>query len=343
MAITHAQALDCLASDDLIGIGMEADAVRRSLHPEGVVSYGLDGCLHLQRFKNALATGEIAADSRNVNLRDTDLREIHEDIQQILMDGGTGVSLAGLGSAGSGVAWWATLLISIKQQFPQLRLYGLSATEILAMAASSRLSLRATLLALQEAGLESLTGDDAGILDDSIRAEVFPACCRSGEWIDVHRMAHALGLRSTATMQFGAGETAEQRVRHLETLRALQAETGGFAAFVPRAFESNGSRVGGAALEEATAVEYLKMLAISRMVLDNIENIQTSWATQGLKVLGMGLRFGCNDAGSLREDESRSAAAAFRGATEEELRRVIRDAGFKPVQRDTLYRTMFLN
>ena len=158
---------------------------------------------------------------------------------------------------------------------------------------------------------------------------------KTADWIAVHRAAHTLGIQTTATMMFGAGETFEHRANHLETVRQLQQETGGFTSFTPYTFASANTAMTG--FEEATAVEYLKTLAISRMYLDNIENVQSNLETQGLKVLQVGLRFGGNDVGSVLHGEGSNAA------TEEQLRQVIRDAGFKPVQRDTLYRTMFLN
>jgi cyclic dehypoxanthinyl futalosine synthase len=142
-------------------------------------------------------------------------------------------------------------------------------------------------------------------------------------------------MQTTATMMFGSGETFDHRMNHLETIRQLQEETGGFASFTPWTCVSNNSTMAG--FEEATAVEYLKTLGISRMYLDNIENVQSNLETQGLKVLQVGLRFGGNDVGSVLLAQGANAA------TEEQLRQVIRDAGFKPVQRDTLYRTMFLN
>ncbi len=157
----------------------------------------------------------------------------------------------------------------------------------------------------------------------------------AADWAAVHRTAHKLGMQTTATMSFGGGETMDHRINHLETLRQLQEDTGGFASFTPWGFAPKAASVQG--FEEATAVEYLKTLAISRMYLDNIENVQSNLETQGLKVLQVGLRFGGNDVGSVMLVEGLNAA------TEEQLRQVIRDAGFKPVQRDTIYRTMFLN
>jgi cyclic dehypoxanthinyl futalosine synthase len=151
-------------------------------------------------------------------------------------------------------------------------------------------------------------------------------------------------MRTTATMMFGVGETFEQRVNHFEVVRRLQEETGGFTAFIPWSFQPKNTALGGRGWDEATSVEYLKTLAISRVFLDNIENVQSSWVTQGLKVLQMGLRFGGNDVGSVMLEENVvKAAGTANCTTEEELRRIIRDAGFRPVQRDTLYQTMFLN
>jgi cyclic dehypoxanthinyl futalosine synthase len=142
-------------------------------------------------------------------------------------------------------------------------------------------------------------------------------------------------MQTTATMMFGGGETFEHRMNHLEAVRQLQEETGGFTSFTPRSFAPQNSTLNG--FEEATAVEYLKTLAISRMYLSNVDNVQSNLETQGLKVLQVGLRFGGNDVGSVLLTGGANAA------TEEQVRQVIRDAGFKPVQRDTLYRTMFLN
>jgi cyclic dehypoxanthinyl futalosine synthase len=307
MGISREQALDCFASDDLIGIGMEADAVRRRLHPDGVVSYLLDG-------KIDCAAG--------------DLEAICAKIDETLELGGTGVVLEGGVGSGIGLADWESLLEGIGRRCPGVWLHGLSASEIVASAAGAGLTIRETLLRLRAAGLDSIPGNDAGILDDALRSG-----CSVAEWLAVHRTAHELGIGTTAAMVFGSGETMEQRIRHLELLRQLQEETGGFTAFVPSSFRPQSRQPG---WEEATAVEYLKTMAIARMVLDNIENMQADWTAQGLKVLQMGLRFGSNDVGSVQ-------LKAKPATTEEELRRVIRDAGFRPVQRDTVYRTMFLN
>jgi cyclic dehypoxanthinyl futalosine synthase len=302
----------------LIGIGMEADAVRRRLHPEGVVTYSIDGRIN---YANSIDSA--------------DFEHLCDQISDIAALGGTGVMLQGKVAPPLTIAWFERLFRRIKERFPALWLHSLSASEILAIAEQSGLAVPDTIARLRDAGLDSIPGDDAGILDDAVQHQGARMKWNTEEWIAVHRAAHELGIQTTATMTFGGGETVEHRMNHLEAVRQLQEETGGFTSFTPWSFAPQGSALNG--FEEATAVEYLKTLAISRMYLSNVENVQSNLETQGLKVLQVGLRFGGNDVGSVLLAEGANAA------TEEQLRQVIRDAGFKPVQRDTLYRTMFLN
>jgi len=316
MGISRNEALDCFRSDDLIGIGMEADAVRRRLHPEGVVSYAIDGRVTYTESANGAGFDQLC-----------------NQISHITVMGGHGVVLRGEVTPALTISWFDGLFRNIKQRFPSIWLHSLSATEILTIATQSKATIEDTIAGLHEAGLDSIPGDDAGILDDAVQQGTRK--WTTADWLSVHRAAHKLGMQTTATMTFGCGETMEHRINHLESVRALQEETNGFASFTPWAFAPKAASVQG--FEEATAVEYLKTLAISRMYLDNIENVQSNLETQGLKVLQVGLRFGGNDVGSTMLAEGANAA------TEEQLRQVIRDAGFKPVQRDTTFRTMFLN
>jgi cyclic dehypoxanthinyl futalosine synthase len=258
--------------------------------------------------------------------------------------GGTGVLMQGGLHPDLKIEWFERLLTGIKQRFPQVWMHCFSASEILAIAEYSNLSVRDTIMRLRDAGLDSIPGGGAEILDDEVRHRIARLKCGTEDWLLVHRTAHQLGMRTTATMMFGVGETFEHRVNHFEQVRRLQEETGGFTAFIPWSFQPNNTALGGRGWDEATSVEYLKVLAISRLYLSNIENVQSSWVTQGLKVLQLGLRFGGNDVGSVMLEENVvKAAGTSNCTTEEELRRIIRDAGFRPVQRDTLYRTMFLN
>jgi cyclic dehypoxanthinyl futalosine synthase len=318
MGISRKDALDCFESDDLIGIGMEADAVRRRLHPEGVVSYTIDGRIDYTKAVNGVG-----------------FECIFGDISKVVAMGGTAVMLQGEVTPAHTIAWFDGLFRSIKERFPALWLHCFSASEVLALAEQSGLTVPDTIARLRDAGLDSIPGDDAGILDDAVQHQGARTRGKTEDWIAVHRAAHAIGMQTTATMAFGSGETFEHRMNHLEAVRRLQEETGGFASFTPWSFSPQSSTVSG--FEEATAVEYLKTLAISRMYLDNVGNVQSNLETQGLKVLQVGLRFGGNDVGSVL------LAKGANSATEEQVRQVIRDAGFKPAQRDTLYRTMFLN
>jgi cyclic dehypoxanthinyl futalosine synthase len=317
MGISRNEALYCFRSNDLIGIGMEADAVRRRLHPEGVVSYVIDGRV----IYTESATG-------------AGFDPLCEKISGIVARGGHGVMLQGEVTPALTISWFDGLFRNIKKRFPAIWLHSLSASEILSIAEQSGTTVPDTIARLHDAGLDSIPGDDAGILDDEVQQGARHKWTAE-DWLAVHRAAHKLGMQTTATMTFGCGETMEHRVNHLEAVRSLQEETNGFASFTPLSFSPKAASMQG--FEEATAVEYLKTLAISRMFLDNVRNVQSNLETQGLKVLQVGLRFGGNDVGSVMLAEGANAA------TEEQLRQVIRDAGFRPVQRDTVYRTMFLN
>jgi len=353
MPLTRQQALDCFRSTDLIGLGFEADAVRRRLHPEGVVTYIIDRNINYTNFCTEYCSfcafyrplpkpGK--TDARSADGYILDFETIYEKIAETVAVGGTGVLMQGGIHPDLKIDWFERLFSGIKQRFPQIWLHCLTSSEILAIAKYSDLSLRETLIRLRAAGLDSIPGGGAEILDDEVRARVARLKCNTEEWLSVHRTAHQLGMRTTATMMFGVGETLEQRINHFEVIRQLQDETGGFTAFIPWSFQPKNTALGGRGWEEATSVEYLKTLAISRLYLDNIDNVQASWVTQGLKVMELALSFGANDVGSVMLEENVvKAAGTSNSTTEEELRRIIRDVGFKPVQRDTLYRTMFLS
>jgi cyclic dehypoxanthinyl futalosine synthase len=348
MPLTRQQALDYFQSSDLIGLGFEADAVRRRLHPEGVVTYIIDRNINYTNFCTEYCTFcafyRPLTGPRSEEGYILDFEKIYEKIAETQEMGGTGVLMQGGIHPDLKIDWFERLFSGIKKRFPQIWLHCLTASEVLAIAKYSGLSLRDTIIRLRDAGLDSIPGGGAEILDDDVRRRIARIKCNTEDWASVHRMAHQLGMRTTATMMFGVGETFEQRINHFEVVRRLQEETGGFTAFIPWSFQPHNTALGGRGWEEATSVEYLKVLAISRLYLDNIENVQASWVTQGLKVLELGLHFGGNDVGSVMLEENVvKAAGTSNCTTEEELRRIIRDAGFMPVQRDTLYRTMFLN
>jgi cyclic dehypoxanthinyl futalosine synthase len=348
VSLTKAQALDLFRSDDLIGIGMEADAVRRRLHPEGVVTYIIDRNINYTNFCTEYCTfcafyrplkGKMAKEGYVL-----DFDTIYEKIRETVELGGTGVLMQGGLHPDLKIAWHEQLLRGIKERFPQVHLHCYSASEIIAIAEYSGLSIRDTIARLRDSGLDSIPGGGAEILDDEVRHRIARLKCLTDDWLNVHRTAHRLGMRTTATMMFGVGETFEHRINHFQCIYDLQEETGGFTAFIPWTFQPKNTALGGRGWDEATSVEYLRTLAIARIFLSNFQNVQSSWVTQGLKVCQMGLRFGGNDVGSVMIEENVVRSAGVTNCTtEEELRRMIRDAGFRPAQRDTLYRTFFLN
>lgn len=348
MSLTKAQTLDMFRSDDLIGIGMEADAVRRRLHPDGIVTYIIDRNVNYTNFCTEYCTfcafyrplkGPKAEEGYVLNFD-----VIYDKIRETVEMGGTGVLMQGGIHPDLKIDWFESLFRGIKQRFPQVHLHCLSASEVLGIAQYSGISLEDTIQRLRDAGLDSIPGGGAEILDDEVRAKIARLKCMTDDWLAVHRTAHKLGMRTTATMMFGVGESVEHRVKHFQRIYDLQEETGGFTAFIPWTFQPHNTALGGRGWDEATSVEYLKTLAISRIFLSNFLNVQSSWVTQGLKVCQLGLRFGGNDVGSVMLEENVVRAAGTTNCTtEEELRRIIRDAGFRPIQRDTLYRTYFFN
>jgi cyclic dehypoxanthinyl futalosine synthase len=345
MAMTSAQALDMLRSDDLLGIGMEADAVRRSLHPGNVVTYQVDRNINYTNICTEYCS--FCAFYRPVGSPEGYLQPLESMFQKIdetLALGGTGVLMQGGLHPDLKIDYYEDLLRSIKQRYPQLHLHCFSAPEVWNIAEVSGLSLRETIVRLMDAGLESIPGGGAEILDDEVRQRIARLKCSTGEWLEMHRTAHALGMRTTATMMFGCGETLQHRVNHWERVRQLQEDTGGFTAFIPWFFQREYTSLGKFVKEEVTAVDYLKTLAVSRIYLDNILNVQASWLTPGHKLCQIALRFGGNDVGSiLIEENVVRAAGVTRTSSEDQLRRMIADAGFRPIKRDTLYRNYFLN
>ncbi|MGD0975026.1 MAG: cyclic dehypoxanthinyl futalosine synthase [Candidatus Korobacteraceae bacterium] len=348
MSLTKQEAVEMFRSNDLIGVGMEADAVRRKLHPDGIVTYIIDRNINYTNFCTEYCSfcafyrplkGKLASEGYIL-----DFETIYEKIRETAELGGTGVLMQGGLHPELKIDYFERMMSGIKQRFPQVHLHCFSASEILAIAEYSGIGVEETIVRLRAAGLDSIPGGGAEILDDEVRRRVARLKCLTEDWLLVHRTAHRLGMKTTATMMFGVGEDYEHRVNHFQRIYDLQEETGGFTAFIPWSFQPGNTALGGRGWDEATAVDYLKTLAISRVFLSNFPNVQASWVTQGLKICQMGLRFGGNDVGSVMIEENVVASAGVHNCTtEEELRRIIRDAGFRPVQRDTLYRTYFLN
>jgi cyclic dehypoxanthinyl futalosine synthase len=343
MGLTPQEATALFESDDLIGIGMAANEVRRKKTDPRIATYQIDRNINYTNFCTEYCS--FCAFYRPLGAKDgyiLPLESIYQKIEEMLALGGNGVLLQGGLHPDLRIEFYENMLRSIKERFPQVHLHCFSAPEITCIAEVSGLSLRDTIIRLRDAGLASIPGGGAEILDDEVRARISRLKCGSDEWEAVHRTAHALGMRTTATMMFGCGEEIRHRVNHLERVRRIQEDTGGFTAFIPWIFAPENTPLG-KKIPETTAFDYLKTLAISRMYLDNIDHVQSSWLTPGIKICQVGLQFGADDVGSILIEENVVYAAGVRNRTnEDELRRIISDAGYIPAQRDTLYRSYAL-
>jgi cyclic dehypoxanthinyl futalosine synthase len=343
MGLTPQEALDLFNSDDLIGIGMAANELRRKKTNPRVASYQIDRNINYTNFCTEYCS--FCAFYRPLGSKEgyiLPLETIFEKIQEMVDLGGTGVLLQGGLHPDLKIEFYEHMLRSIRERFPQVHLHCFSAPEILCIAEVSNLSIRDTILRLRDAGLQSIPGGGAEILDDEVRHRIARLKCKSDEWETVHREAHELGMRTTATMMFGCGEEYRHRVNHLERLRRIQQDSGGFTSFIPWIFAPENSPLG-KKVSETTAFDYLKTLAISRLYLDNFDHIQSSWLTPGIKICQVGLQFGADDVGSILIEENVVYAAGVRNRTNEaELCRIISDAGYTPARRDTLYTSYVL-
>src|SRR3982751_6390812 len=327
-----------LESHEIAKIGAAADDIRGRLHPENIVTYIIDRNINYTNVCNVVCT--FCAFYRRPGAPDTYVRtfdEICQKIDETIALGGTGVLMQGGLHPDFGLEWYEDLLRSLREKYPGFQLHCFSPPEIHNIHLISGLDYETIMARLKAAGLYSLPGGGAEILDDEVRKRVATKCT-TDEWLAVMRAVHRVGLRSTATMMFGIGDTIVHRVRHLQRIRDLQDETGGFTAFIPWTFQRENTALGRKIKDEPTGVDYLKMLSVSRLFFDNIDHIQSSWLTQGLRLGQVALRVGADDMGSVMIEENVvSAAGAHNVADEKMLRYLIREAGFTPQQRDILY------
>jgi cyclic dehypoxanthinyl futalosine synthase len=321
----------------LMALGAAADERRKHLHPEGVVTYIIDRnvnytnvCVTRCKFCNFYVPP--TAKTGAYVLERSELAQKFRETEtlggiQILLQGGLNPEL--------GLAWYEDLFRWTKANF-SLALHALSPTEIIHIAQMEDMPVVDVLGRLRGAGMDSLPGGGAEILDDEVRKRISPFKNDTAEWLEVMRAAHGLGMRSSATMVFGFQETSEQLVMHLERLRALQDETSGFTAFITWPFQAEGTRL--KLRDDTSAFRYLRVQALARLYLDNIPNIQVSWPTLGAEIGEIALRFGANDFGSVMIEENVvSKAGAHFMMTAAEIERHIRLAGFRPARRNMRY------
>jgi cyclic dehypoxanthinyl futalosine synthase len=357
--ITKEKALDLFRNSELLDLGETADGIRKSLHTEGIVTFVVDRninytnvCINECRFcafyrAQGSADGYVLTDD-----------ELFKKIEETLALDGTQILIQGGLHPDLDLYYYTSLLRKIKERY-SINVHGFSPPEVCYLAGKHDLTVRETIRILKQAGLDSIPGGGAEILSDRIRSIISPKKIKSGEWLRVMEEAHLLGMKTTATMMFGSVEGPEDIIEHLDVIRKLQDKTRGFTAFIPWSFQPGNtelSREAGSAeagkqnnhqssttnhqskINPATAVDYLRVLALSRIYLDNINNIQASWVTQGIKLAQVALRFGANDFGStmIEENVVRAAGVSY-CVTKEDIINAIKATGFLPAQRDTYY------
>ncbi|MGD9950335.1 MAG: cyclic dehypoxanthinyl futalosine synthase [Desulfobulbus sp.] len=319
---------------DLHQLGFLADNIRRRMHPEPVVSYVIDRNINYTDI--CISACKFCAFFKSPEDKDGQVltrEQLAEKIRETQELGGTQILLQGGLHPDKPLEFYEDMLRFMRST--GIHIHGFSPPEIFHFSQISGLSVAKVLKRLIDAGLNSIPGGGAEILCNRVRNELAPRKCSADQWIGVMEEAHRLGLRTTATMMFGHIETKEEQLEHLQRVRDLQDRTGGFTAFIPWPFQPDHTPLAAARkIEKTSAVTYLRMLALSRIFMDNIRNIQASWVTQGPKIAQLSLFFGANDFGSTMIEENVVAAAGvhFR-LTEEEIRRLVRDAGFSPQQR----------
>ena len=318
-------------------LGRLADRVRRTRHPEGLVTYIIDRNVNYTNV--CVARCKFCAFYRPVGSSEgytLGFEEIHRKIEETIRLGGGQLLLQGGHNPDLPLQWYEDLFRSVKARFPDFKLHALSPPEIIHISRLSLLPVPAVIERLVAAGLDSIPGGGAEILVDRVR-KILNCYTKAtaDEWLDVMRHAHRAGLRTTATMMYGTVETAEERLEHLFRLRGLQDETGGFTAFITWSYQPQHTELGGT---EATGIDYLRTLAIARLVLDNFDNLQSSWVTQGGKVGQLSLAYGANDMGSVMIEENVVRAAGAEYCMDEfEVVRNIESAGLVPKRRNMHY------
>ncbi|PLX88465.1 MAG: dehypoxanthine futalosine cyclase [Desulfuromonas sp.] len=337
--LTRKDALYLLTEADLLALGKLADGIRRDRHPHNRVTFVVDRNVNYTNICESKC--KFCAFYRNAEDNDAYLLDrdtIFAKVQELVDNGGTQLLMQGGLHPTLTIEWFEDLFHQLKDRFPNLQIHSLSPAEVIHIARLSGITMKKCLQRMQAAGLDSVPGGGAEVLVDDVRQEISPDKIGWKQWAAVMEQAHKLGMRTTATMMFGSREKPEDIVEHLFRIRAIQKKTGGFTAFIPWTFQPDNTELGG---ETASGVEYLKVLALSRIVLDNIENIQASWVTQGARMAQTALFFGANDLGGTMLEENVVAAAgcSFR-MSKNEVIELARGGGFIPARRTTEYEVL---
>ena len=317
----------------LLDLAKAADTVCRRKHPEGIVTFLIDRNINYTNIcQNQCSFCAFYRTKDHPEAYVLTQDEIDKKVSETLNLSGTQVMLQGGINPDLNIDYYTNMFSTIKRKF-NIRIHSLSPPEIVHIADASGLSISDTLKKLVDAGLDSLPGGGAEILIDRVRKKISPRKISSSQWLNVMETAHNLGLKTTATMMFGTVETVEERIAHLQKVRDLQDKTGGFMSFIPWTFQPGNTVLGGSPV---SSIEYLRTLSVSRLFLDNFQNVQGSWVTQGKDIGQICLSFGANDLGSIMIEENvvRAAGISHR-ITVDEMVDLIKKTGKIPAQRDT--------
>lgn len=335
------EALEFLQKTPLKTLGKMANEVRLKLHPQNITTFVVDRNINYTNI--CWVDCKFCAFKRRINeegIYILSFEEIDAKIDELLSIGGTQILFQGGVHPKLEIKWYEDLISHIHQKYPMITIHGFSAIEINYIAKISKLPISEVLLRLQSAGLSSIPGAGAEILSDKVRDVIAPKKLSVNEWLEVHREAHKIGMKTTATMMFGSVERDEDVIEHLEHIRNLQDEYGGFRAFIAWSFQPKHTPLHDEFphLYSASSNRYLRILATSRLFLDNFKNIQSSWVTQGSHIGQLALLFGANDLGSVMMEENVvSSAGVSHKMNTQEMISLIRDLGFIPAKRNTAY------
>ncbi len=339
--MSSAEALDLIKNADLNELGRMATKRKRELHPKKVTTFIVDRNINYTNV--CWVDCKFCAFYRHANAEDAyvlSFEEIGKKIEELLAIGGTQILFQGGVHPKLKIEWYEDLVEWISTNYPSITIHGFSAIEIDYIAKISKISYKEALERLHAKGLFSIPGAGAEILSDKVRDIIAPKKLDTKDWIEVHRQAHKIGIKSTATMMFGTVERDEDIVEHWEHIRNLQDETGGFRAYIMWSFQSANTRLKQEypELKKQSSNRYLRLLAVSRLYLDNFKNIQSSWVTQGSYIGQLALLFGANDLGStMMEENVVSAAGVQNKMNQEEMIKLIKDVDEHPAKRDTAY------
>ena len=339
--ITKEEAVRLIKEADLKELGLQATKIKKELHPDNITSFIVDRNINYTNV--CWVDCKFCAFYRHAKEDDAyvlSFEEIDVKIDELIAVGGTQILFQGGVHPKLKIEWYEDLIEHIHQKFPSINIHGFSAIEIDYIARISKITVREVLERLKTKGMASMPGAGAEILSDRVRDIIAPKKLDASRWIEIHKTAHEVGIMTTATMMFGTVETDEEIVEHLDLVRRLQDETGGFRAFILWSFQSSNTQLIAEIpdIKKQSSNRYLRLLAVSRIFLDNVPNLQSSWVTQGPFIGQTALHFGANDLGSTMMEENvvKSAGASFRMG-QDEMIHLIKDIGEIPAKRNTAY------